>query len=79
MRKLTSMAGNDGLMWLVLATLANSHLVQDGNDKNSGLAHSRFGLTENILAMKGMRDCIDLHLAGMLEPTFTDSPLEFIL
>ena len=80
MSQLTSVTGDDGLMWLVLIGLGVSdQLIQDWNHKHRGFSHTRFSLAENVLALQCMRNSINLNLTGMLETALSDSSLEFVL
>jgi hypothetical protein len=50
MREFAGVAGDNALMGFILFTFGND-LVEDGYDKDCRLTHTRFGLTENILAL----------------------------
>jgi len=39
-------------------------LLQDGEDKDRGLAHARLGLAEDVHAQDGLRDALMLHWGG---------------
>ncbi len=78
MSQLPGVTGNDALMWLIVFALW-CDLIEDGYDKYCSLAHTRFGLAENILSLKSLRDCIDLNLTGMLKAALSDCSFKFVL
>ena len=78
MSQFSGVAGNYGLMRLILTTFPNIHLIQDWNNKNCSFAHSWFCLAKNILALKGMGNSIDLNFTRMFKSALSNSSLEFI-
>lgn len=77
MSQLPGVTSNDALVRLVVFSIW-SDLVQDGNDEYCSLAHARLGLTENVLALKGLWDGINLNLAGMLEAALSDGSFQLV-
>ena len=76
----TGMAGYDRLVVVVpLAFGQGLDLVEDGDDKDGGLAHAGLGLAEDVLALESEGDGLDLYLAGVLKSAFPDGALELVL
>ena len=74
------MASDDGLVGIVALTFSrHRHLVEDGDDKDCGLAHTRLGLAEDVLSLESQRDGLDLDLTGVLESALSDGSFEFVL
>lgn len=58
-------------IWVFLESL------QNGNDKNRSFAHSRLGLTQQIVSENGVGDALLLNLRGVLEGGVRDRPVDF--
>lgn len=52
MGKLSGMASDDGLMGLELISLC-CDLIENGDNKYCGFAHSWLGLAKNVVALQG--------------------------
>ncbi len=78
MSQLPGVTGNNALMWLIVVALW-CDLIEDGDDEYCSLAHTGFGLTENVLSLKSLRDCVDLNFTGMFEAALSDGSFEFVL
>lgn len=53
-------------------------MIENGDDKDCSFAHTRFGLTEDVLPLECQRDGLDLHFAGMFKSTLSDRSFELI-
>lgn len=78
MGQFSGVAGDDGLMRFVVI-LCGRNLVEDGDHEDCSLTHAGLSLAQDVVPLKSQRDGLDLHLTGMLEPAFPNSPLELIL
>lgn len=77
MRQLSSVAGDDALVGLIVVALCGD-LVQDRYDENSSLPHTGFCLAEDILSLKGLRDGVDLNLTGVFKAAFSNCSFQLI-
>ncbi len=50
--------------------------MENGEDKDGGLAHAGLGLAEDVYAYHCMGDALLLHLGGVLEGAVLDSSLQ---
>ena len=69
--KLSVMAHDQGWVWLWFFTKA----LEDGEYKNGGLSHTRYGLAKYINTEDGLWDAFLLHIWRMLKTTFNDGLL----
>ena len=69
-------AGDDAGVRVVLTIFAGDQLVEDGDDEDCSFSHPRLCLAQNVLALQGVRNSVDLNFARMFEPTLSDPPFE---
>lgn len=79
MSKLASMTSDHCLVLLELTIFCRGHLIENWNNKNCSFAHTRLGLTKNIMARQSMGNSVYLNFARMLKSALSYSSLQFIL
>ena len=77
MSQLSSVAGNNTLVWLEVLSLW-CDLIEDGDNEDCGLAHTGLGLAEDILSLQSLGNGVYLNLAGMFEAALSNGPFEFV-
>ena len=80
MREFPCVGDDDGLAGEVLSVLAVEHQrVEDGDDKDHGLAGAWFGLAEQVAALQCGGDGLHLHLAWLVELALSNHASDLVL